>query len=193
MEVLGSWRRALCLPFPALRGAYQLANAATVLAILDLLRGPLPVSGGAIRDGLLMVELPARFQVLPGRPTTVLDVAHNPHAARTLASALGAMGYYPETFAVWGMLGDKDLRGVAEELKARIDHWNIARVPGPRGADAAALRGALINTGIDASAIRVFGDVGEALSAARESADEADRIVVFGSFLTVAAALGLKE
>ncbi|MBA3504225.1 MAG: bifunctional tetrahydrofolate synthase/dihydrofolate synthase [Betaproteobacteria bacterium] len=181
------------LPFPALRGAYQLANAASVLAILDLLRGPLPVSGGAIRDGLLTVELPARFQVLPGRPTTVLDVAHNPHAARTLASALGAMGYYPETFAVWGMLGDKDLRGVAEELKARIDHWNIARVPGPRGADAAALRGALINAGINASAIRVFGDVGEALSAARESADEADRIVVFGSFLTVAAALGLKE
>jgi len=176
------------LPFPALRGAYQLANAATVLAILDLLREVLPVSGGAIRDGLLTVELPARFQVLPGRPTTVLDVAHNPHAALTLASGLGAMGYYPETFAVWGMLGDKDLRGVAEAMRTRVDHWNIARVPGPRGADTAALRGALIKAGIDDSVIHVFGDVGEAYRAAREFADMADRIVVFGSFLTVAAA-----
>lgn len=180
------------LPFPALRGAYQLANAATVLAILDLLREALPVSGGAIREGLLTVELPARFQVLPGRPTTVLDVAHNPHAARALASALGAMGYYRQTFAVWGMFGDKDLRGVAAELKARVDHWNIARVPGPRGADAAVLRAALIDAGIDHVAIHVFETVGDAYRAARESADEADRIVVFGSFLTVAAALCLK-
>ncbi len=177
------------LPFPALRGGYQLANAATVLAILDLLRQRLPVSGGAVRDGLLTVELPGRFQVLPGRPATVLDVAHNPDAARTLANALGAMGYYPETFAVWGMLGDKDIKGVAEAMQSRVDHWNIARVPGPRGADVAALRGALLAVGIDDSVIHVFDDVGGAYRAARESANEADRIIVFGSFLTVAAAL----
>jgi dihydrofolate synthase/folylpolyglutamate synthase len=80
------------LPFPALRGAYQLANAATALAALDCLHRQLPVSSGAVREGLLTVALPGRFQVLPGRPATVLDVAHNPHAARALAEARGAMG-----------------------------------------------------------------------------------------------------
>jgi len=177
------------LPFPALRGAYQLANAATVLAILGLLGDVLPLSAGAIRDGLLNVELPARFQVLPGRPTTILDVAHNPHAARTLANALGTMGYFPETFAVWGMLGDKDIEGVAEALKSHVDHWHIGSVRGPRGARATALREALIKIGVDESVIHIFDDVGEAYWAAREGADEADRIIVFGSFLTVAAAL----
>ncbi len=83
------------LPVPALRGAYQLANAATVLAVLDLLHARLPVSAGAVREGLLAVTLPGRFQVLPGRPVTVLDVAHNPHAARALADALADMGYLP--------------------------------------------------------------------------------------------------
>ena len=177
------------LPFPVLRGAYQLANAATVLAILGLLRAVLPVSAGALRDGLLTVELPGRFQVLPGRPTTVLDVAHNPHAARTLAQALGAMGYYRQTCAVWGMFADKDLSGVAEAMQSRVDRWHIAALPPPRGASATALREALSNVGIDNSLIHVFGDIGEAYAAARESADEADRIIVFGSFLTVAAAL----
>ncbi len=90
------------LPFPALRGAYQLANAATVLAVLDLLHDRLPVPAGAVREGLLTVDLPGRFQVLPGRPTLVLDVAHNPQAARALAAALGDMGYHPTSLACSG-------------------------------------------------------------------------------------------
>ena len=126
------------LPYPALRGAYQLANAATVLAVVDLLRDRLHVAAGAIRDGLLAVELEGRFQVLPGRPTIVLDVAHNPHAARVLAATLGTMGFFPETFAVFGMLADKDVRGVIAAVATRIDRWFVATLPGPRGATAAA-------------------------------------------------------
>ncbi len=177
------------LPYPALRGAYQLANAATVLAVVDLLRDRLHVSAGAIRDGLLGVELQGRFQVLPGRPATVLDVAHNPHAARALAATLGTMGYFPETLAVFGMLADKDVRGVVAAVAARIDRWFVATLPGPRGASADAIRGELGRAGIAAHAIRTFADIGSAFAAARGEAGEADRIIVFGSFLTVAAAL----
>jgi len=177
------------LPYPALRGAYQLANAATVLAVVDLLRERLHVSAGAIRDGLLAVELQGRFQVLPGRPTIVLDVAHNPHAARVLAATLGTMGYFPETFAVFGMLADKDVRGVIAAAKARIDRWFVATLPGPRGATADAIRTELAHAGIAPGAIRSFDTIESAFAAARGEVGETDRIIVFGSFLTVAAAL----
>lgn len=177
------------LPFPALHGAYQLTNAATVLAALDLLRDRLHVAAGAVRDGLITVDLPGRFQVLPGRPLTVLDVAHNPHAARALFATLGSMGRFRETCAVFGILADKDVAGVIAAVRTRIDRWFVATLPGPRGANAAAVGAALENGGVAAVAIRRFDDVAAALDAARDAAGEADRIIVFGSFLTVAAAL----
>ena len=93
------------------------------------------------------MSLPGRFQVLPGRPAIVLDVAHNPHAARVLAATLGAMGYFPATIAVFGMLADKDVRGVIDAVKARIDRWFVATLPGPRGAAADAIRAELTRAG----------------------------------------------
>jgi dihydrofolate synthase / folylpolyglutamate synthase len=181
------------LPHPALRGVVQLANAATAIAALDLLRDRLHVSAGALREGLVSVELAGRFQVLPGRPTTVLDVAHNPHAARVLAASLAAMGFHPRTIAVFGMLADKDLDGVIAAMKPRIDLWNVATLPGPRGARAASVRDALLRAGIDSANVRMFDDVASAYRAARVEAVEADRIIVFGSFLTVAAVLSARE
>jgi len=177
------------LPFPALRGPYQLANASTALAAVDLLHDRLPVSAQAVREGLLTVALPGRFQVLPGRPTVVLDVAHNPHAARALAAALGAMGFHPQTFAVFAMLADKDVHGVVEALRPRIDGWYVAGLPGARGGDPARMRDAVIAAGVAADSVHAFADVASAFRAARDASSEADRIVVFGSFLTVAAAL----
>ena len=161
----------------------------TALAALDALRDRLPVAAGAIRDGLVHVELPGRFQVLPGRPTVVLDVAHNPHGARVLADALGAMGFHPRTLAVFGMLADKDIDGVVAALRARVDHWYIAPLPGPRGASAARIAAALAAAGVDASAISAFDDIAHAFETARNDANDTDRIAAFGSFLTVGAAL----
>jgi dihydrofolate synthase/folylpolyglutamate synthase len=177
------------LPFPALRGAYQLANAATVLTALDVLRDRLHVGAGAIRDGLIAVDLPGRFQVLPGRPTIVLDVAHNPHAARVLAATIASMGIFAETVAVFGMLADKDVGGVIAAVRSRIDRWFVATLPGPRGASAARVRAELMAAGVAPRSIRMFDDVAPAFAAARVEVGEADRIIVFGSFLTVAAAL----
>ena len=177
------------LPVPALRGDHQFGNAAVVLTVLDLMRERLPVPTGAIRDGLVSVELPGRFQVLPGRPTIVLDVAHNPQAARALSAALGAMGFHSQTFAVFGMYADKDIRAVVDTMKARVDRWYVAGLPGARGAPALMIVEKLRAAGVAQSAIHALDSIGAAYRAACDAASDADRIIVFGSFLTVAAAI----
>jgi dihydrofolate synthase/folylpolyglutamate synthase len=105
----GRGRRFAGLAYPALRGANQLVNASGVLAALEALREKLPVAAQAVRNGLAMVELPGRFQIVPGQPTLVLDVSHNPHSVAALTANLDAMGYYPTTHAVFGAMADKDL------------------------------------------------------------------------------------
>ncbi|TMG82552.1 MAG: bifunctional tetrahydrofolate synthase/dihydrofolate synthase [Betaproteobacteria bacterium] len=181
------------LPHPALRGVYQLANAATALTALDALRERLPVGMGAIREALVSVELPGRFQVLPGRPVTVLDVAHNPQSARVLSEALAAMGFHRQTRAVFGVMADKDIDRIIAAVKGRVDDWHVATLPSPRGATAQRLRERLESAGVASAAIREFEDAGDAYLAARGASGEADRIIVFGSFLTVAAALAQRS
>jgi dihydrofolate synthase/folylpolyglutamate synthase len=177
------------LPYPALRGAYQLANAATAITAVDALRALLPLDMGAVRNALVGVELRGRFQVLPGRPVRVLDVAHNPQAARAFADNLGAMGFHPETWAVFGIMADKDIDGVIAALRPRVDRWLVATLPPPRGATASMLRTRLGAAGVAGEAIREFDAPAAAYRAACEEVAEADRIIVFGSFLTVAAAI----
>ena len=175
------------LAFPALRGERQLANAACVLAALDALQARLPVAMQEIRRGLGEVHAAGRFQVLPGRPTVVLDVAHNPQAARTLATNLGDMAFHRATWAVFGMLADKDIDGVIDALAGRVTHWLPSTLPGPRGACAAALAARLRTRGLDV--VGEFAAPAAALADALERAGEDDRILAFGSFLTVAEAL----
>ncbi len=177
------------LAYPALRGANQLLNASGVLAALESLRHRLPVSAQAVRQGLAAVELPGRFQVLAGRPAVILDVAHNPHAAAHLASNLDNMGFFPFTWAVFGAMRDKDLDGIIAALNKRIDHWLLVDLPGPRAAPANLLAERLTAAGIVAGPerrIERLGNPREALAFAQGHADENDRILVFGSFLTVA-------
>lgn len=173
------------LAYPALRGANQLLNAAAVITALDTLRDRIPVSMQAVREGLMLVDVPGRFQVLAGRPVVVLDVAHNPQAAGVLAENLSGMGFHPETWAVLGMLADKDVEGVVARMSARVDHWLLADLPGRRGLSAEALAVRLRAAGV-AGDIRCFASPADAFDAARKSAGENDRIAVFGSFLTVA-------
>ena len=163
-------------------------NAAAAMAALDELRDLLPVPMQAVREGLMLVELAGRFQILPGRPTIVMDVAHNVQAVGVLAENLSNMGYFPETWAVFSMLSDKDVEGVAERLRGRVDHWLLAGLDGPRGMPAETLA-QRIRQVVGDTDLRLFDSPSEAFSAAREGASEDDRIVVFGSFLTVAAVL----
>jgi dihydrofolate synthase/folylpolyglutamate synthase len=179
------------LAYPALRGAIQLANAACAIAVLDALRERLPVGAQDVRTGLARVELPGRFQVLPGRPAIVVDVAHNPQAAAVLAENLAAMGRYPRTLAVVGMLRDKDLAGVCARLRGCIDRWYAATLDNPRGATAAELAAA-IAAGDPGADVREFPAPALALARAEEEAGLDDRILVFGSFFTVASVMAAR-
>lgn len=192
----GRTQRRGGLPHPALRGANQLLNASAALAALEALAQRLPVSQQAVRQGLLAVEITGRFQVLPGRPVVVLDVAHNPHAAAVTASNLGAMGFYPQTHAVFGVLRDKDIDGVIAKVFDRIDRWHLAPTPGERGCDAQALadrvRAAACARNAEA-ALQTYASIEEAYRGALGAASVDDRIVVFGSFFTVAGAIRARE
>ncbi len=187
-------RRYAGLAYPALRGANQLVNASGVLAAIEALRPRLPVTAQAVRNGLAMVELPGRFQIVPGTPTLVLDVAHNPHSVAALAENLDAMGYYPTTHAVFGAMADKDLGAMLERIAPLIDRWHVTDLPLPRASSAAALaqlldaHPATAPGGKSRVAGRHATPLG-ALQAAVSAADPADRIVVFGSFFTVGGVL----
>ena len=186
----GRGRRYSGMAYPALRGANQLVNASGVLAALEALRSRIPVTAQAVRNGLAMVELPGRFQIVPGEPVLVLDVAHNPHSVAALAENLDAMGYSPCTHAVFGAMADKDLAPMLARVAPIIDRWYFTDLPLPRAASAQALAQAwqAQNTRRDASA-STHADPRAALQAAIAAADPADRIVVFGSFYTVGGVL----
>ena len=186
----GRGRRYSGLAYPALRGANQLINAAGVLAALEALRPQLPITAQAVRNGLAMVELPGRFQIVPGEPALVLDVAHNAHAVAALAENLDAMGFFPTTHGIFGVMADKDLAPILARIGPLIDRWYFTDLPTARAAKGSDLQAAwqAQNTRADASA-SVHASPMDALRAAIEHADPADRIVVFGSFFTVGGVL----
>jgi dihydrofolate synthase/folylpolyglutamate synthase len=201
----GRERRYSGLAYPALRGAYQLFNAAGVLAAFEALHDRLPINAQAVRTGLALVELPGRFQVVPGQPTLVLDVAHNEQSVANLAVNLDAMGFYPRTWAVFGAMRDKAIDTFLPRIAPLIDGWHCTGLPTPRAAAADELaaqvrrvvqaqRGAATTAATPAARhhevpIATHADPAAALRAAIDGADATDRIVVFGSFFTVGGVL----
>ncbi len=188
----GRSRRFNALAYPALRGANQLLNAAGALAAFEALRGPLPISAQAVRNGFAQVELQGRFQIVAGQPTLVLDVAHNPHAVAALAQNLDQMGFFARTHAVFGVMADKDIAAILTRMAPRIDHWHFTDLPMARAARAdaiAALHAGLALAGPGPVTVECHGEPLQALRAALNAADPTDRIVVFGSFHTVGGVL----
>jgi dihydrofolate synthase/folylpolyglutamate synthase len=154
------------------------------------------VSAQDIRLGLANVELPGRFQVVPGKPQVILDVAHNPHAAAVLAQNLGNMGFFPYTYAVFGAMGDKDIEGIVKQVKGEVDHWNVTALPTPRAASTATLAASLREAGVidgPDSSVTPFETPAAAFQDAIKRASENDRILVFGSFYTVAGVLAYRK
>jgi dihydrofolate synthase/folylpolyglutamate synthase len=158
------------------------------LAALDEIADRYPISIGEVKRGLTNVRLPGRLQALPGRPSIVLDVAHNPHAARALADGLGDMGFFERTFAVFAIMGDKDISGVIDAMRGRVDQWFVSSVAIERAAPAQRIAELLAERGLS-GVTRTFATVTAALEEARREAGPNDRIVTFGSFYTVAEAL----
>ena len=182
----GRGRRYAGLAYPALRGANQLVNASGVLAALTALRERLPITAQAVRVGLSMVELPGRFQIIPGQPMLVLDVAHNPHSVAALTENLDAMGFYPCTHAVFGAMADKDVAPMLARIGPLVDKWYFTGLPTARAATGQALldKWQRVNSRPDVTA-QAYASPEAALQAAVKAANPADRIVVFGSFYTV--------
>lgn len=186
----GRHRRYAGLAYPALRGANQLLNASTALAVCEALHERLPITAQAVRTGFALVELPGRFQIVPGQPALVLDVAHNPQAVAVLAQNLDQMGFYPSTHAVFGAMRDKDIAGLLPAIAPLVDRWYLTDLPLPRAATAAELAVQLrALPGPRERPFTAHADPAEALRAAAAAADPADRIVVFGSFHTVGGVL----
>jgi dihydrofolate synthase / folylpolyglutamate synthase len=186
----GRGRRYAGLAYPALRGANQLINASGVLAALEALRDRVPVTAQAIRTGMALVQLPGRFQIVPGQPALVLDVAHNPHAVAALAANLDAMGFYPTTHAVFGAMADKDIAPMFTKMGPLVDRWYFTDLPTARAEKAANLMAQWqLHEKRKEVTATTHADPMEALRHAVARADPADRIVVFGSFYTVGGVL----
>lgn len=210
-----SIRRA-ALAYPALRGANQLLNASAALAALESVKDRLPMPAQSIRQGFLLVDWPGRFQVLPGQPTIILDVGHNPHAAAHLRESLDGMGFFPYTHCIFGMLADKDAVGVVNQLKGRVDHWHCVPLEGGRGRDSDSLEQAVRAAGVDAQAfdwesnaralqqggipkqvpersLQKYSSLAQAYKLVTQAAATNDRILVFGSFVLIAEVLKIRE
>ncbi|QEY26627.1 bifunctional tetrahydrofolate synthase/dihydrofolate synthase [Neisseria zalophi] len=180
----GLTRNRNALPIPALRGAYQLGNAACALAAIECLNDKLPIDIGSIKRGLLLTSNPGRFQVLPGRPLVILDVGHNPHAAKALKQGLITLPFAAKRTAVFSMLADKDIDSVLDIVKDQFDQWYIAPLNLPRGMNNNQLEQKLSAHGIEN--VTTFDNIQNAYQAALAASSENDRITVFGSFHTVA-------
>lgn len=187
----GQWRW-LCgervrdaLPEPALRGVFQKANAAAVLMVAELLAERLPLSQSHIREGLTNVTVPGRFQVLPGDVPLILDVAHNPQAARALAVNLSAWPMPGKVYAVTAMMADKDIGEIMAVMASVVDHWCLSSVDLPRAATAEQLAVILDQT-VPRAEYQLCDSVNEALAVLETLIKPNDRVVVFGSFYTVA-------
>jgi dihydrofolate synthase/folylpolyglutamate synthase len=176
------------LPLPALAGPHQLANASGVLMALEVLQERLPVGVTSIREGLRGVALPGRCQFFPGTVALVLDVSHNPHGASRLADVLRLTPCTGRTHLVLGMLEDKDVGGFVAALSQVVDYWYPAGLDNERGLSATGLFERMRGL-VPEDRIHCRVDVVAACREARERAAGGDRIVVCGSFFTVAAAM----
>jgi len=198
---LSNQQRMYPLPIPALKGQYQLSNAACAVTAINALQSVLPVPVDAIAKAMQEIKLVGRFYTDSRFPWLILDVAHNPHAAVALADNLKTLksSHIPvknnaecqmQVTSVFSMLADKDIKGVIEALKDEISAWYVAPIEHVRGASVSALVSAISEV-IPNASVKVFDNLGDAYYQAyidRESCieqHENDKIVAFGSFFTV--------
>ena len=176
------------LPLPALAGEFQLVNAATAIIALESLHG-FSADIEIIKRGLRDVRLPGRYQLIRQQPAVIVDVAHNPQAAESLLSQLRAEDCSGKTHAVVAMLADKPVTDVVELVSSEIDCWYTAGLESvPRGLSASRMADAVEQQASDVK-LCAAATVAEACDQALEAAAKEDRVIIFGSFYTVAEAM----
>ncbi len=174
------------LPAPPLTGRFIFQNGSAVLMVLELLQERLVISFDSISKGLQELWIPGRFQVMPGDVTVILDVAHNPESATELATNLGRMSHQGRNLAVFSALADKDIVGVIKPLVGLIDRWYIGELDTSRAASLDQLRGSITAAEVDVSRIDSNESLSQATTKAMADAETHDKLVIFGSFFTVA-------
>lgn len=201
-----SWnnQQSITLPLPALQGEFQLNNAANVIAGLHTIKNLLPVSPGALEEGLKTVTLSGRMQILKKNPEWLLDVAHNPQSAEQLAEYLNKNPVTGKTHAIFSMLGDKDIKKVINLMDEHIDTWHITKLEGNRGLETSEINALLsktLNTATNTpventtnnqsfnTSISHYQDFDAICKQLKKIAKNEDRVVAFGSFLVVSAVM----
>ena len=173
------------LPLPKLQGDFQLANATNALMAVKAMEDKLPLTEISIQKGITLTLLPGRFQEVKKMPSLILDVAHNPQAARSLSHNLKTHVVLGKTIAVFSILKDKDIFGVINELNLDIDDWFIAEIQNERAASIENISNTIQKINLSAH-IEAFKNIQEAYQFASKEVRRNDRIIVFGSFFTVA-------
>ncbi len=177
------------LPMPSLYGDIQLGNAATALMALSCMDEKLPITRECVDRGLVNINLPGRFQRIQGNCEIILDVAHNLDSAKALVHNLRGLEPVTKTIAVFAVLADKDVCGIIECVGGLFDEWHISQLSSERALEVDTLKKQLNNCCHDC-VIYSYDSISKAYRAVKKDADENVRIVVFGSFLTVAEVLG---
>ena len=176
------------LPLPSLQGRYQIDNASAAIRVSELLASVLPVSDAALRSAMTDIQLSARFQTIATRPDIIIDVAHNAHATKALAANLKQQSCSGRTLAVLAMLEDKSICEALDQVDSNIDYYYIAGLQGSRALSSEQMK-LRIQDCVSSDKLCLNNDVEAALHKAMKEAAENDRIIVFGSFLTVSAAM----
>ena len=177
----------LTLPQPSLKGEFQLNNASTVIAGLLSLKSLLPVSEDAISTGLLNAFSEGRLQVIASSPEWLIDVAHNPHAAKQLARYLSQNPVKGKTYALFSMFKDKDIKQVLQYMDQSITEWHIVGLQSPRGLSSDELKQHIErhNPHKLKGKIIQYEDFPAACESLQKITNIEDRVVAFGSFLVV--------
>ncbi len=181
----------LQLPNLGLTGDFQRNNAVCAVHAVRYLNQILPTLQTNIHAALRAVKLKGRFQQIHANPQIIVDVAHNPQAAKSLVQNLQSTACAGKTLAVFGMLADKDIEGVIRAVSSDIDAWFVVDIQSPRGAKASELQKILLKHA-KKSPVELFVEVSAAIDSACKNAAKNDRIIVFGSFYTVADAIASK-
>ena len=179
------------LPMPNLHGEIQIRNSATAIMGLSQMDKKLPVTRESVERGLGSISLPGRFQRIQSTCEIILDVAHNLDSAEVLAKNLRELEPVSKTIAVFAVLSDKDVCGIVEAVGGSIDEWHISQLASDRTLDTETLKKQLNNCSHD-TAIYTHASIAEAYNTVKNAANESVRMVVFGSFLTVAEVLSLE-
>jgi dihydrofolate synthase / folylpolyglutamate synthase len=184
-DVICDNRSYFSIPFPAMRGVKQKENAALSIAILNKLKNNFPIGINHIKTGLLQTSLVGRFQIIPGLPQTVLDVAHNPNAISHMLENMLKLPSAKHVYAVFGIASDKDIDNIIFQCRNIFKKWYIAKTNSYRGTESNIIAEKLFENGLKKEQIIICESIQKAYNIAYSNANDNDQIIAFGSFLTV--------